>query len=66
MEELKEYMVIWRIQLSATTPEEAAKEAKAVLQDEFSDAWTFEVVDERDERGIIHDVDLSCSDDVET
>lgn len=38
-----EYEVIWRIQIEAETPDEAAREALNIVRDHCSDATFFEV-----------------------
>lgn len=38
-----EYEVVWRIQLDAETPDEAARMALTTVRDSFSDATFFEV-----------------------
>ena len=43
MKTLKEYEVVWRIQLDATSPREAAEKALKYQRDRGSDAVVFEV-----------------------
>lgn len=40
-----EYLVIWDIDIDAETPEEAAREARAIQQDPASEATFFSVID---------------------
>jgi DNA polymerase III alpha subunit len=42
---MSEYEVNWRIQVEAETPDEAAREALAIMRDQFSEATFFEVTD---------------------
>lgn len=49
-----EYHVIWHIEVSADSPEEAAQVAKAIQADPGSTATHFEVVDED---AVLHHVD---------
>ena len=50
-----EYIVQWEIELSADTPEEAAREALEIMQDKSSEALFFKVI--RDD-GHLVDVNL--------
>jgi hypothetical protein len=40
---MAEYEVIWRIQVEAETPDEAARECLAIIRDQFSEDTVFEV-----------------------
>ena len=42
-----EFLVIWEIDISAGTPEEAAAEALRIQRDPFSEATFFTVVDKK-------------------
>ncbi len=40
------YIVTWRIEIDATTPRDAAKQALEIQRDPFSSATVFDVTDE--------------------
>ena len=57
---MKEYVVTWEIDVTATCPREAAKEAMMIMQDKGSDALVFTVntTDRHNKRGSSIYVDL--------
>jgi hypothetical protein len=59
-----EYEVIWRIQVDAETPDEAAREAFDCMRDQGSDATVMEVTNP--ETGETEEIDAALLDDSET
>ena len=54
---MTEFLVAWKIDIGATGPVEAAKEARRIQQDSESIATVFEVTDKR--AGKTFEIDLS-------
>jgi len=55
------YTVIWKIDVDAPSPRDAAKQAADTLSDFPTDEWEYEVTN--DETGEMERVDLSISDE---
>jgi len=50
---MTEYKVVWKIDIIADTPQEAAKEALEIQRDSNSEATVFEVTGEKEDTKII-------------
>jgi len=52
---MTEYTVIWEIQMSANSPEEAAKLALEIQRDEYSEATIFDVRPSNEKKTMVID-----------
>jgi hypothetical protein len=57
------YTVVWRIDIDAPSPRDAAKQAADTLSDSPTDEWEYEVTD--DETGKMMKIDLDLFDEDE-
>lgn len=69
---IAEYKVVWQIEIDAASPEEAARQAQAIMQDPESLATVFHVWEYSGKRGVLDlhhglkapvEVDLSTSEE---
>ena len=57
MAKTKSYHVVWEIDIDAKSPEAAAKEALAIMQDPASTATVFDVTEENTDKTVTIDTE---------
>ena len=57
MAKTKDYLVTWRIDIDATSHEDAAQQAKLILQDPGNTAWYFSVKEKNKKNAKVKGID---------